>query len=440
MTSTTRVGSTDGPRLAVRTLRADVLDGPDAGLTRAANEERLSLGTAEANDLILSDDTVSRFHLLLRREDDGIRVVDQRSTNGTWVGSARLGEATVAPGTILQLGRTKVRVADGLGVDVELYDGEVLGPVRGRSAAMRRVMAWIQRAARSDAPVLLVGESGTGKEAVARAIHQHSPRARKPFVTVDCGALAPTLIASELFGHERGAFTGADRQHPGALEQADEGTLFLDEIGELPRELQSALLGALERKSFRRVGGRTEIGVDVRVVAATNRNLRAEVNAGTFRLDLFYRIAVLMLELPTLRERQDDIPLLCAHFLAELGHPEPLESVFPAHVLDELASHTWPGNVRELRNVVMATLALGRMPPMTALDLPGSASSASAIDVAPLYGLPYKVARDRAIEEFDRRYLAEQLQRADDNVSQAARDAGLDRSYFFSLLRRAGLR
>jgi DNA-binding NtrC family response regulator len=437
--TTTRFGSA-GPRLAIRTLRADVLSGPDSGRARTAHEEQLTLGTADANDLVLRDDTVSRFHLLLRREDDGIRVVDQRSTNGTWIGAARLGEATVAPGTVVQLGRTHVRLTDGLEIDVELFEGEALGGVRGRSAAMRRVMAWVQRAARSDAPVLLVGESGTGKEAVARALHDLSPRASEPFVVVDCGSLAPSLIASELFGHERGAFTGADRQHVGAFEQAHGGTLFLDELGELPRELQSALLGALERRAFRRVGGRADVQVDVRLVAATNRNLRAEVNAGTFRLDLFYRLAVLMLDLPPLRERREDIPMLCAHFLAELGHRGSVESVFPAELLEELTSHPWPGNVRELRNVVQATLAIGRVPLISGLDVQGPKAAESAVDLGPLYGLPYKVARDRAIEEFDRRYLAHALQQAGDNVSQAARDAGLDRSYFFTLLRRAGLR
>ncbi|MBN8616816.1 MAG: sigma 54-dependent Fis family transcriptional regulator [Deltaproteobacteria bacterium] len=439
MGSTTRFGSA-AQRLLVKTLRADVLDGPDTGRLRVANSEELSLGTADANDLVLSDDTVSRFHLTLKRAEDGIRIVDQRSTNGTWIGAARLGEATVAPGTVVQLGRTRVRVTDGRDVDIDLYEGEALGPVRGRSAAMRRVMSWVERAARSDAPVLLVGESGTGKEAVARALHSSSARASKPLVTVDCGSLAPTLVASELFGHERGAFTGAERQHVGALEQADGGTLFLDEIGELPRELQSALLGALERRSFRRVGGRTEVQVDVRLVAATNRNLRAEVNAGTFRLDLFYRLAVLMLELPPLRDRRDDIPLLCAHFLSELGHDGSLETIFPPDRMEELASHSWPGNVRELRNVVQATLAIGRTPLISPFEASQTTSSASSVDLQPLYALPYKLARDRAIEEFDRRYLANLLTQTQDNVSQAARDAGLDRSYFFTLLRRAGLR
>ncbi|MCZ7683815.1 MAG: sigma 54-interacting transcriptional regulator [Sandaracinaceae bacterium] len=232
----------------------------------------------------------------------------------------------------------------------------------GRSEVMRRAMAWVKRAARSDASVLLVGESGTGKELVARAIHDDGKRAEQPFVTVDCGALAPTLVASELFGHEKGAFTGADRQRAGALEMANHGTLFLDEIGELPSELQPALLGALERRTFRRVGGQAEVPVDVRVIAATNRDLRSEVNSGGFRLDLYYRLAVLRLELPPLRARTGDVVLLIEHFLRERGSPGPVSELFSEAELAELSRHHWPGNVRELRNLVEATLALGAPP------------------------------------------------------------------------------
>jgi DNA-binding NtrC family response regulator len=299
-------------------------------------------------------------------------------------------------------------------------------------------MAWVTRAARSDASVLLVGESGTGKELVARAIHDHGTRADQPFVTVDCGALAPTLVASELFGHEKGAFTGADRQRIGALELAHQGTLFLDEIGELPTELQPALLGALERRTFRRVGGQVEVPVDVRVVAATNRDLRSEVNAGGFRLDLYYRLAVLRLELPPLRERTGDVLVLVGHFLKERGFTGSVAEVFSEAELEELSRHHWPGNVRELRNLVDATLALGAPPPVDDFD-GGARAGAPGFDPR-VMALPYKQARKEALTDFERVYLQHLLERAAGNVSQAARDAGLDRSYLFSLLRRNGLK
>jgi transcriptional regulator with PAS, ATPase and Fis domain len=256
---------------------------------------------------------------------------------------------------------------------------------------------------------------------------------------VDCGALAPTLVASELFGHEKGAFTGAERQRPGALELAHRGTLFLDEIGELPKELQPSLLGALERRSFRRVGGTSEVPVDVRVIAATNRDLRSEVNAGDFRLDLYYRLAVLRLELPALRERTGDVPLLMQHFLADRGYSGPLTGLFSDAELAELERHHWPGNVRELRNLVDATLALGAPPPVELVERSPAPAEGGGFDPA-VMTLPFKQARKGALADFERHYLSRLLERANGNVSQAARDAGLDRSYLFSLLRRNGIK
>jgi DNA-binding NtrC family response regulator len=437
------------PKMVVRTLKADVVEGPDSGRSTWTSEERLTLGTAKGNDLVLGDETVSRFHLLVKRTDDGILVVDQRSTNGTFVGGARLGEATVGPGTVVAIGRTRVRLANGQDGDVELHDDARLGGLFGTSIPMRRVMAWVQRAAASDASVLLAGESGTGKDVVARTIHELGARKDTPFVTVDCGALAPSLVASELFGHERGAFTGADRQHAGALEQANGGTIFLDEVGELPRELQAVLLGALERRTFRRVGGKADVAVDVRVIAATNKNLRTEVNTGAFRLDLFYRLAVLALELPPLRERREDIPLLLDHFFAQLGHRGGPAAVLPADVRDAIAQHDWPGNVRELRNFAEATLALGSLaqPGSGAhtvvdrrADAAAGAPDGETLPIAALLEMPFKDARQKALLAFEERYLGRLLTKTSGNVSQAARDAGLDRSYLFSLLRRSGLR
>jgi len=435
MTSTTRLHR--GPMIPVRTLRVDVLSGPDAGKTLETEEEVLTIGTAPGNALRLSDDTVSRFHLELSGGDSGISVSDLGSSNGTASGPVRIERGVVASGAELRLGNTRLCVRDGDASVVELYAEDELGELKGKTEVMRRLMAQVTTAAQSSVPVLVIGESGTGKELVARAVHHSSPRADGPFVTLDCAALAPNLVASELFGHERGAFTGAERQHIGAFERASGGTLFLDEIGELPAELQPQLLGALERKRFRRVGGRSDIDVDVRIVCATNRDLRAEVNASVFRLDLYYRIAVVVLRLPALRERAADIPLLAAHFLRECGHDGPPEQLLPDTVMGELQAHRWPGNVRELRNWVEATVAMGESPPLSTHD---SSTVTGGTLGSELYALTYKDARRAVLESFELRYVTHLLSAAGGNVAAAARQAQMDRTYLIKLVQRHGLR
>jgi DNA-binding NtrC family response regulator len=292
--------------------------------------------------------------------------------------------------------------------------------------------------------VLIVGESGTGKERVAEALHARSSRARSPLVTIDCGALSSSLLASELFGHERGAFTGADRLHRGAFERAQDGTVFLDEIGELPAADQSALLGVLERRRFRRVGGSTDLELEARVIAATNRDLRAEVNTGRFRQDLYHRLAVVVLRLAPLRERRDDIPVLVEHFARELGATAPnegangasIEAVFGADQLACWHKHPWPGNVRELRNAVEAALVVG---PQLGGEPAGAAPHAPVVDE---HGelLPYKDQRAAVVREFERGYLTQLLAQAGGNVSAAARIAKMDRSHLIDLLHRHGLK
>ena len=431
-----------GPLVPVRTLQVEVLAGPDAGIRLETSEDSLSIGSAEGNMLRLTDDTVSRFHLELARSDSGVSVVDLGSSNGTLCGGVRIQSGIVQPGAELQLGRSRVKISDGAGSAIELHTGAELDDLRGETAAMRRLMAQVVTAARASVSVLVNGESGTGKELVARALHRHSARINGPFVTLDCSALVPTLVGSEIFGHERGAFTGADRQHIGAFERAQGGTLFLDEIGELPADLQPQLLGALERKSIRRVGGRVDVPIDVRVVAATNRDLRSEVNSGAFRLDLYYRIAVVVLRVPALREHPSDIPLLVTHFLEECGHSGPRESVVSDQQMAELESHIWPGNVRELRNWVEATLAMGESPELVGVADPlGSQPppSVGALDQR-LLELSYKDARRRVLDDFELQYLRQLLVAADDNVASAARRAGMDRTYLIKLLQRHGLR
>ncbi len=308
----------------------------------------------------------------------------------------------------------------------------------GKSPPMLAVVELVRRAARSETNILIQGESGTGKELIARAIHANSPRAAEVFVPVDCAALPETLLESELFGHERGAFTGADRAKPGMFEVADRGTLFLDEIGELPLPLQAKLLRALQEREIRRVGGTKLLPVDVRLVSATNRDLAESVRKREFREDLFYRVNVIAIALPPLRERPGDVALLAYHFLGRYGRnrERPLEGI-DAEALAVLEGYTWPGNVRELQNVIERACALADGPTVRVRDLPdhvrgrGRPAPATAGRDVPL-----QAARDAALRGFMEEYLAELMRRHGGNVSQAARTAGVDRKTLHRLLAR----
>jgi DNA-binding NtrC family response regulator len=421
-------------RLPVRSLAVEVTEGADAG-ARAAGDA-ITIGTADRADLRLTDPMVSRYHVELRRDDKGIVVADTGSTNGTWVGPVRLERGHVAPGTVLRVGATSVRVGDAAPVEVEMHAADALAGMVGRSAVMRRMMAQIARAAQSEVSVLITGESGTGKELVARALHDLGPRRDRPLVTVDCGSLPATLVASELFGHERGAFTGADRQHVGASEAANGGTVFLDEIGELEPAIQAALLGALERRKIRRLGGRQEIPVDIRIVAATHRDLRAEVNRGAFRLDLYYRLAVVTLHAPALRDRPEDIPLLIEHFLRDAGWDDPVEALISPQAMDALRKHHFKGNVRELRNLVEAAVAMGEPPALSVASPAITGGAGPTVTLA--LELPYKQSRAAVVDEFEARYVEALLARTGGNVSAAARSAQMTRSHLIELVQKHG--
>ncbi len=426
--------------MPVRAVKVVVERGPDAGKSAIAQRESISIGTAHGNDLELGDPKVSRYHLELTAVGDRIRVADKGSTNGTRIDAVLLkdGAVTVAPDTLVTIGDSALRIVDGGVIVLPLHKHDSVAGLVGRSPAIRQLMAQLVRLAEVDAPVLVLGESGTGKELVARALHELGPRKQAAMVTVDCAVLTPALVASELFGHERGAFTGAERAHAGAFERAHGGTLFLDELGELPEPMQAALLGALERKRFRRVGGTREIEVDVRIVAATNSDLRARVNAGSFRLDLYYRIAVALLELPPLREHPGDIRLLVEHFLREAGASKPLAQVLDDEAIAALERHAWPGNVRELKNVVLRALATGDARPEAIRTTPSGDASGSD-PIAPLLGLSYKDARRSLLDGFELRYLQALLAKTGGNVRQAAREAEMDRTYLTELLKRHGL-
>ena len=424
----------------MRAVVVSVEDGPDRGLEASQSSDELSIGTAADNDLVLTDTTVSGYHLVLKADEHGISVLDRESRNGTFASDAvRIQRGIVHPGALIRVGRTSIRIGDGGTVDLELSTSASVGGMVGRSAAMRLLFARVEKAAAAEAPVLIHGESGTGKELVARALHDLGPRAAHKMITVDCGSLVPTLVASELFGHERGAFTGADRRHEGAFERVGPGTIFLDEIGELPESLQVTLLGVLERRKFRRLGGRDEIAFEGKVIAATHRDLRADVNAGRFRLDLFFRLAVAMLHVPALRERPDDLHLLIEHFARAAGHSGPIDELFPPLVMSQIVRHDWPGNIRELRNVVEVRIAMGETPPLGTGSTPPPAE-VDRIALAPMLTRSYVEARGEVLSQFELFYLRGVLERADGNVAKAARDAGMDRSYLHDLMKRHGLR
>jgi DNA-binding NtrC family response regulator len=417
----------------VSTLRVEVVDGPDKGL-QATGGDSVSVGTARDNALAIGDFTVSRYHLEATVRPGGILISDLGSTNGTYVGAARIERAMVPPGTLVKLGGTTIRFEDA--VRRTMASPAVsrdFGGMIATAPAMLRLFENIERIAATPAAVLIVGESGTGKERVAEALHTYSGRGNEPIVTIDCGSLPSALLASELFGHERGAFTGADRLHQGAFERARGGTVFLDEIGELPSADQASLLGVLERRRFRRVGGSSELELGARVIAATNRDLRAEVNSGRFRHDLYHRLAVVVLRLPPLRERPEDILPLVDHFTRELGAAGSATEVFGADAIARWQRHPWPGNIRELRNAVESALVVG---PGALPEVP--ADEVRAPDAAPLAS--YKDARATLLRDFELDYLQRLMASANGNVSQAARAAKMDRSHLIDLLHRHGLK
>jgi transcriptional regulator with GAF, ATPase, and Fis domain len=415
-----------------------VLSGSAKGTSHPLGE-KLRVGKAQDNDLVLSDDTVSRHHCELTRANDGVHVRDLGSTNGTRVQGARVSEAIVQPGAVLKVGEVEIALRPAVrNVEILPSDKTWFGAAIGRSLAMRSIFGVLERIAQTDATVLLEGETGTGKDVLARAIWTESARAQGPFVVVDCGAVSYSLLESELFGHERGAFTGAIAARQGAFELADGGTVFLDEIGELPLDVQPKLLRVLESKEFRRVGGNRTLKTNVRVVAATKRNLQREVQAGKFREDLYFRLAVVPVTVPALRARREDIPLLVAHILKASGGGLSVSD----ETMQGLSAHDWPGNVRELRNVLERAVYLARATGQTELTLVSLPSAGGAgSDVFQFEpGRSYRETRAKFDAEFERRYVKWLLGRHAGNVSAAAREAKMDRKHLHDMAKKHGLR
>ncbi|MCK6531769.1 MAG: sigma 54-interacting transcriptional regulator [Polyangiaceae bacterium] len=423
--------------------------GHDVGRSQVLEGDVLRIGSHPSNDVVLDDRAVSRFHCQLTRGEQGWVISDSGSMNGTTVSGVRVRDADLPrPGCHIELGDSVLRVQE-LGPEAiaEVPTWSSFGDLFGESMAMRQLFAVLDRVAKSESTVLIEGESGTGKELAAMEIARRGPRAGGPFIIVDCSSISPNLIESELFGHVRGAFTGADKNRTGAFEAANGGTIFLDEVGEMPLEMQPKLLRALEAREVRRAGENESRKIDVRVIAATNRRLEREINAGRFREDLYFRLGVVTVRMPPLRKRLSDIPMLVQVILRSLNAEESVH-LFTSEVIDDMSRYDWPGNVRELRNYVERAVVLEHAPPASerhsgqsfapveAATVPGIGGPPANSDIT----VPFKTAKDAVIGEFERAYLKTLLDWAGGNVSKAARKAKMDRMYLYRLLQRYELR
>ncbi len=431
----------DHPRLVV-------LDGPQKGeeveLRDKGNGVRV--GSDPGCDLVFLG--LEPLHAELRVEPGGTGVRVRDRCGGTRLNGHAVVEGVLEPGGTVGLGPVELRLDNaGDALRVLPSSTEQFGEARGRSLALREVFGVLEAIAATDVTVLLLGETGTGKDVLARAVHAASPRAGGPLVTIDCGAIAPSLIESELFGHERGAFTGAETEHQGAFEAAAGGTLFLDEVGELPLDVQPKLLRAIDEKEVQRLGGSHRRPVDVRLVAATKRDLEEEVQRGRFRRDLFYRLAVVPLTLPPLRDRREDVPLLVETFVQNFAKKNGMDFPIPEQELLALCTHDWPGNVRELRNTVERGLWLAEtgdgvvrfmLPTPSMLIPPEPAPAAEPLEEDE--GLGFAEQKQRWEDQFEQTYLPWLMARADGSVSAAARLARMDRKHLRALLERHGLR
>lgn len=446
---------------------------PAVGDARELTGDLLRIGAAPDNDLVLEDSTVSRYHCVIRVEGDRFLVEDLDSTNGTFVDSVQVRAGFLRSGCSLWLGKTRLRF-EAVDEDVPIVPSKAsrFGEVLGAHPTMRTIYAILERVAPTDTTIVLEGETGTGKDVVARSVHQRSSRADGPFVVFDCSAVPRNLVESELFGHERGAFTGALATRRGLFEVAQGGTVFLDELGELPPDLQPRLLRVLEQREVKRVGGARPIKVDVRILAATNRRLEDEVRAGRFREDLYYRLSVVRLALPPLRERLDDVPLLAAHFLETArfnrdAQGKKIVDRVGRSALQHLLTHDWPGNVRELVNALERAVRFADGAVIEAVhlpdhvvrpqsrrvgatrgagaaegagrDAPGRGGDGASRGVAALGPPAYRDAKERWLATFEKDYVTELLRRHEGNITHAAKEASLDRKHFRRLMTKHGL-
>jgi DNA-binding NtrC family response regulator len=450
-----------GTRATARRLRKAslrVVEGIEVGKVFEIDRPRMAGGRHRHNEFQLDDASVSGTHFELVADESGYLLRDLGSRNGTFVGSLRIREVYLAPGARFRAGKTLLEFAPtDLLVDIPISARDRFGMAIGSSTRMREIFAHLERVAPTDLNVLITGETGTGKELVARGLHAASLRKNGPFVVLDCGSIPRDLIEATLFGHEKGAFTGASERQPGCFEDANGGTIFLDEIGELDVALQPRLLRVLEQREVKRIGGHKPIAVDVRVIAATNRDLRADINAGKFREDLFFRLSVTQCELPPLRDRREDIPRIAQDILARASVRMGRSLTLGEDVLSALTAHSWPGNVRELRNVVERAAALADGPEIVRADvvfhrgLRGRATSERLRQTLPpegrtpaevpglTAGLTFQEAKSEFMDWFGRTYLGNLLARNHFNITRSAAEAGVTRFYLRQLMKRFGL-
>ncbi|MBX3226525.1 MAG: sigma 54-dependent Fis family transcriptional regulator [Labilithrix sp.] len=394
------------------------------------------VGRDESCDLVLCDGKVSAIHLELAATERGVRVRDLGSRNGTFVGRTRIADGYLTEPATITIGDTALEFQPTRPERLAVSAGVEFGPMVGASQSMREVFARCQQAAPTDLSVLILGETGCGKELVAAAIHGASQRAKRPFVVVDCGSIPPGLAESTLFGHERGAFTTAVTNRISPFVEADGGTIFLDELGELPLDIQPKLLRALAEKRVKALGSNKWRPVDVRVIAATRRDITREVNANTFRSDLYFRVAQLRVELPPLRDRREDIPALVRRISADLGAPDAYERI-PTDSLERLMHHDWPGNVRELRNVLSVAIAFAKDGPV---DVAAHLAPLLPISESPTTkGRTYQDAKRELLSRFERDYFMALHAECGGNVSEIGRRAAMERAHVRGYLRRHGI-
>jgi DNA-binding NtrC family response regulator len=404
--------------------------------------EPVIVGRNAACRVVLDDGKVSAVHAELVATEQGVRVRDLGSRNGIFVGGVRVGEVYLSAPTSLRLGETILAFEPVRPEHVPLASTPSFGPLVAQSASMRSIFEKLTKVAPTELTLLITGETGTGKEVVAQAMHLCSQRSKKPFVVVDCGSIPPTLAEATLFGHERGAFTGAVDRRLSPFQEADGGTIFLDELGELPIDVQPKLLRALAERRVKPVGGSIYRDVDVRILAATRRDLVRAVNSGAFRSDLYFRIAQITVELPALRHRIEDIPSLVRSMLKDLGD-EPAFDRVSNTTLERLMRHDWPGNVRELRNAVTVAYALAGDDPIDIAAHLGSlneagraAASGAGVSAYALRGRPFQEAKRDVLARFERDYFAILCEEAKGNVSEMARRSGMERAHVRTYMRR----
>lgn len=430
-------------KLTLLKCKLTITSGDQKGKEFVLTQPLIRVGTKKDNEIYLKDETMSRLHFEIRQTKEGYVLSDPGSLNGTFINNLRVKEAFLASGAMIRAGKTEMKF---LPLD-ETFDIVPSKKTRfanliGGSMAMRKIYTIIEKIAPTDVGVIIEGESGTGKELVASALHEKSKRSKRPFVVFDCSAVAENLIESELFGHEKGSFTGATGMRQGAFELADGGTIFLDEIGELNLELQPKLLRVLEQRTVKRVGGDRPINIDVRVVAATNRNLEAEVKKGNFREDLYYRLNVAPIFLPPLRKRKEDIQMLIEHFIEEHNKANPQKEIegLEGPALEILKNYDWPGNVRELRNSMSRIISFMEGAKVTVEDIPERIRvpiAKAELDIREDLG--FKDAKEQWVASFEKQYLAEILKRNQFNISAAAKEAGIDRKSVQRLIRKYNL-